>query len=160
MRGMTPLLAARLQFYEFARMLHYKQASVHAQFDDHLRAFRKRCELKQQSAEWQVVKSSHSINMSFEDRMAWWANLSASRPTRARLGKNGTRMRNHTRGKNRTKDQNRTRKKKHARNATDRARKRKGDVRDGTAERRPGRAKTAKRAPRSIGIDDVRTRGR
>ena len=135
-------------------MLHYKQASVHAQFDDHLKAFRKRCEPKQQSAEWQVVKSSHSINMSFEDRMAWWANLSASRPTRARLGKNGTRMRNHTRGKNRTKDQNRTRKKKYARNATDRKWKGK-DARDGT-ERRPGRAKTTKRAPRSI--DDIRAR--
>ena len=69
--------------------------------------------------------------------MAWWAIYPHRRPTRAAaaLGKNGTRMRNHTRGKNRTKDQNRTRKKKYARNATDRARKRKGDVRDDTAER-------------------------
>ena len=55
MRGMTPLLAARLQFYEFARMLHYKQASVHAQFDDHLRAFRKRCEADGMLAGWARV---------------------------------------------------------------------------------------------------------
>lgn len=124
-------LRPETEFYEYAKALHFRQAGRHPQFDEHLSGFRKRCSTKQKSAEWQIVKSSHVTNLSFDERLAWWANLSASRP---RKNKNATRGHNHNRGGQIRAGQNRLR-------AGNRTRKAGRNVTNGTRGHRSNRTK-------------------
>ena len=47
----------RLQFYDFAKELHYQQTAKYAKFEEELAAIQQRCSAQQKSKEWKAVRA-------------------------------------------------------------------------------------------------------